>query len=68
MTDVPAGDRNAILCHWLDAVPNDRLAHLIRELDLRLHLLDQRRRDANLIRLREEMAQRTRHRRLWRRE
>ena len=31
MTDVPAGDRNAILCHWLDAVPNDRLAHLIRD-------------------------------------
>ena len=31
MTDVPAGDRNAILRHWRDAVPNDRLAHLIRD-------------------------------------
>ena len=31
MTDAPAGDRNAILRHWRDAVPNDRLAHLIRD-------------------------------------
>ena len=31
MTDAPAGDRNAILRHWRDAVLNDRLAHLIRD-------------------------------------
>ncbi|MGB0631056.1 MAG: MarR family winged helix-turn-helix transcriptional regulator [Alphaproteobacteria bacterium] len=31
MNDIPAGDRNAILRHWQDAVPNDRLAHLIRD-------------------------------------
>jgi len=31
MSELPAGDRDAILRHWQDAVPNDRLAHLIRD-------------------------------------
>jgi len=31
MSELPAGDRDAILHHWQDAVPNDRLAHLIRD-------------------------------------
>jgi DNA-binding MarR family transcriptional regulator len=31
MSKLPAGDRDAILRHWQDAVPNDRLAHLIRD-------------------------------------
>ena len=31
MADLPAGDSWLILQHWRDAVPNDRLAHLIRD-------------------------------------
>lgn len=31
MNDMPTGHRDPILRHWQDAVPNDRLAHLIRD-------------------------------------
>ena len=31
MAGLPAGDSRLILQHWRDAVPNDRLAHLIRD-------------------------------------